>query len=46
MRPALYVLLGVLLVPTAGLVGDVVTDGKLKSTMSTGAALESCLFLP
>jgi hypothetical protein len=35
MRPALYVLLGVLLVPTVGLVGDVVTDGKFKSTQSS-----------
>jgi hypothetical protein len=40
MRRGLYVLLGVLLVPTVGLVGDVVTDGKFKSTMSTGAPLE------
>ena len=35
MRPALYVLLGVLLVPTVGLVGDIVTDGKSKSTQSS-----------
>ena len=40
MRPAFYVLLGVLLVPTVGLVGDIVTDGKFKSTVSTGAPLE------
>jgi hypothetical protein len=40
MRPALYVLLGVLLVPTVGLVGDIVTDGRFKSTMSTGAPLQ------
>jgi hypothetical protein len=40
MRPTLYVLLGVLLVPTVGLVGDIVTDGKFTSTMSTGAPLE------
>ena len=40
MRRRLCVLLGVLLVPTVGLVGDVVTDGKFKSTMSTGAPLE------
>jgi hypothetical protein len=40
MRPAIYVLLGVLLVPTVGLVGDIVTDGRLKSTMSAGAPLE------
>jgi len=40
MRPAFYVLLGVLLVPTVGLVGDIVTDGKFTSTMSTGAPLE------
>jgi hypothetical protein len=40
MRRGLYVLLGVLLVPTVGLVGDIVTDGKLKSTMSTGAPLD------
>jgi len=40
MRRGLYVLLGVLLVPTVGLVGDIVTDGTFKSTMSTGAPLE------
>jgi hypothetical protein len=40
MRRGLYVLLGVLLVPTVGLVGDIVTDGGFKSTMSTGAPLE------
>ena len=40
MQRALYVLLGVLLVPAVGLVGDIVTDGKFKSTMSTGAPLE------
>lgn len=40
MRPTLYVLLGTLLVPTIGLVGDIVTDGKFKSTMSSGAPLE------
>jgi hypothetical protein len=37
MRPAIYVLLGVLLVPTVGLVGDIVTDGQFKSTRTTGA---------
>ena len=40
MRRGLYVLLGVLLVPTVGLVGDIVTDGKFKSTLSSGAPLE------
>jgi len=40
MQRALYVSLGVLLVPTIGLVGDIVTDGKFKSTMSSGAPLE------
>jgi hypothetical protein len=40
MRPVIYVLLGVLLVPTVGLVGDIVTDGKLKSTLSSGAPIE------
>jgi hypothetical protein len=40
MRHGLYLLLGLLLVPTVGLVGDVVTDGKFTSTMSTGAPLE------
>jgi hypothetical protein len=40
MRPTLYVLLGVLLVPTVGLVGDIVTDGKFKSTTGLGAPLE------
>jgi hypothetical protein len=40
MRRGLYVLLGVLLVPTVGLVGDIVTDGKFKSTQSSGAPLE------
>jgi hypothetical protein len=40
MRRGLYVLIGVLLVPTVGLVGDVVSDGKFKSTMSTGAPLD------
>ena len=40
MRPALYVLLGVLLVPTVGLVGDIVTDGRFTSTQSSGAPLE------
>jgi hypothetical protein len=40
MRRGLYVLLGVLLVPTVGLVGDVVTDGTFKSTLSSGAPLE------
>jgi hypothetical protein len=40
MRRGIYVLLGVLLVPTVGLVGDVVTDGQFKSTMSTGAPLD------
>ena len=40
MRRTLYVLLGVLLVPTVGLVGDIVTDGKFKSTKSSGAPLE------
>jgi len=40
MRPALYALLGVLAVPTVGLVGDIVTDGRFQSTMSTGAPLE------
>jgi hypothetical protein len=40
MRRGLYVLLGVLLVPTVGLVGDIVTDGKLKSTLASGAPLE------
>jgi hypothetical protein len=40
MRQGLCVLLGILLVPTVGLVGDVVTDGKFKSTVSTGAPLE------
>jgi hypothetical protein len=40
MQRALYVLLGVLLVPAVGLVGDIVTDGKFTSTVSTGAPLE------
>jgi len=40
MRPAFYVLLGVLLVPTIGLVGDIVTDGAFKSTKLRGAPLE------
>jgi hypothetical protein len=40
MQRALYVLLGVLLVPTMGLVGDIVTDGKFKSTQPSGAPLE------
>jgi hypothetical protein len=40
MRLAHCVLLGILLVPTAGLVGDIVTDGSFKSTMSTGAPLQ------
>ena len=38
MRPALYVLLGVLLVPTVGLVGDIVTDGTFISTAVPGIA--------
>lgn len=37
MHRALYVLLGILLVPALGLVGDMMTDGKFKSTMSTGS---------
>jgi len=46
MRRNLYVLLGILLVSTLGLAGDIVTDGNvvadgaLKSTLSTGAPLE------
>lgn len=40
MKRTLYVLLGVLLVPTLGLVGDIVTDGKFKSTLSIGAPIE------
>jgi hypothetical protein len=36
MRPTFYVLLGVLLVPTVGLVGDIVTDGTLISTVVPG----------
>lgn len=40
MRPTLYVLLCVLLVPTVGLVGDIVTDGKLISTAPSGPPLE------
>jgi len=40
MQRAFYVLLGVLLVPTVGLVGDIVTDGKFKSTKLTGAPLQ------
>jgi len=40
MQRALYVLLGVLLVPTMGLVGDIVTDGKFKSTQPSGAPLQ------
>lgn len=40
MRRELYLLLGVLLVPAFGLVGDIVTDGKFKSTVSTGAPIE------
>lgn len=40
MQPRLMVLLGVLLVPTVGLVGDVVTDGKLISTTVSGPPLE------
>jgi hypothetical protein len=46
MRRKLSVLLGILLVPTLGLAGDIVTDGNvvadgtLKSTLSTGAPLE------
>jgi hypothetical protein len=40
MRRGLYVLLAVLLVPTVGLVGDVVTDGKFRSTLSSSAPIE------
>jgi hypothetical protein len=40
MRRILYVLLGVLLVPTVGLVGDIVTDGKFESTTSAGAPFD------
>jgi len=40
MRGALYVFVGVLSVPTAGLVGDIVTDGKFTSTQSSGAPLQ------
>jgi len=40
MQRTLYVLLGVLFVPTIGLVGDIVTDGKFKSTKLTGAPLQ------
>jgi hypothetical protein len=40
MRPTLYVLLGVLLVPTVGLVGDIVTEGKFKSTLVREPPLE------
>jgi hypothetical protein len=40
MRRGLYLLLGVLLVPTVGLVGDIVTDGKLKSTTASGPPLQ------
>ena len=40
MRRVIYVLLAILVVPTVGLVGDIVTDGKFKSTLSTGAPLE------
>ena len=40
MRPTLYVLLGVLLVANVGFAGDIVTDGKFKSTQASGAPLE------
>ena len=40
MRPAVFALLGALSVPTVGLVGDIVTDGRFTSTMSTGAPLQ------
>ena len=46
MREKLYMLLAILLVPSLGLVGDIVTDGDvvadgaLKSAMPTGAPLE------
>jgi hypothetical protein len=36
MRQVLYVLIGILLVPTVGLVGDIVTDGQFKSTLERG----------
>ena len=36
MQRFLYVLLGVLLVPTVGLVGDIVTDGTFRSTAPPG----------
>lgn len=37
MQRAIYVVLGVLLVPTVGLVGDIVTDGQFKSTLGRGS---------
>lgn len=40
MRRELYVLIGVVLVPTVGLVGDIVTDGRLISTTEGGPPLE------
>lgn len=40
MKPTLCVLLGILLVPTVGFVGDIVTDGKFKSTLTGSAPLE------
>ena len=40
MRRRLYFLLVILVVPTMGLAGDIQTDGKLKSTLASGAPLE------
>ena len=40
MRHGVYVVLGILVLTGAGLAGDVVTDGRFKSTMSAGAPLE------
>lgn len=40
MQRKLYVFIGVLLVPTVGLVGDILTDGKFVSTTESGPPLE------
>ena len=40
MRQVLSVLLGILMVPTVCFAGDIQTDGKLKSTLPSGAPLE------
>ena len=40
MRQGLCALLVILVVPTVGFAGDIQTDGKLKSTLSSGAPLE------